>query len=180
MSMTEQSGTPMEIERKYLILRPDRVKLALIPGCEATEIEQTYLTEEGDGFGRRVRRRGNPAAGYRFTLTKKKTVGFGERIELEEEISPEQYHALLQEAAPDKQTVRKTRYCFRFRKQCFELDVYDFSDTLATLEIELPDIDAPVILPSFVEVLKDVTGDEGYSNYALSENLCFPEQNGTV
>lgn len=173
MADTANHGMPMEIERKYLILRPDEVKLSLIPGCTATEIVQTYLTDE-DGMCRRVRKRGNPRDGYTFTLTRKKTVGFGERIELEEEISPEQYHTLLKESAPDKQTVLKTRYCFAFRKQHFELDVYDFSDTLATLEIELPSIDVPVVLPSFVDLVKDVTGDDRYSNYALSVNLKFP------
>lgn len=173
--MAEQNASPREIERKYLILMPDKVKLSLIPGCEATEIVQTYLTEEGDGFGRRIRKRGNAARGYSFTLTKKKAVGFGERIELEEEISPERYHELLKETAPEKQPVCKVRYCFTFRKQLFELDVYAFSETLATLEIELPHIDTPVQIPSFLHVLKDVTGDERYTNYALSQNLRFPE-----
>lgn len=176
MGSAENGSMPMEIERKYLIAFPDMVKLSLIPHCEATQIEQTYLTDDGCGMCRRVRKRGNPQRGWQFTLTKKKTVGFGERIELEEEISPEQYHALLQEADPEKQTVRKMRYCFPFRKQLFELDVYEFSKVLATLEIELPGIDTPVLLPSFIEVIEDVTGDERYSNYALSERLAFPER----
>lgn len=173
MSNTKNGDMPMEIERKYLIAMPDRVKLSLIPDCTATQIEQTYLTD-ADDMCRRVRKRGNPQDGWHFVLTKKKSVGFGERIEIEEEITPEQYHALLQEAHPDKQAVRKIRYCFRFRKQLFELDVYAFSETLATLEIELPSIDTPVILPSFVQVIADVTGDERFSNYAISENLQFP------
>ncbi len=175
--MEMQNGDmPREIERKYLIAMPDRVKLQLIPRCDVTQIEQTYLTDDGDGMCRRVRKRGNPQSGWQYTLTKKQHVGFGERIELEEEISPEQYQAFLKEADPDKQTIRKNRYCFPFRKQVFELDVYDFSDTLATLEIELPSIDTPVILPSFIEVIADVTDDERYSNHAISERLAFPDK----
>ncbi len=176
MSDRINSDMPREIERKYLISCPDMVKLSLIPGCEATQIEQTYLTD-ADGMSRRVRRRGNPQKGYSFTLTRKRHVGVGERIELEEEITPEQYHAMLTEAHPDKQTVRKVRYCFTFRRQIFELDVYAFSNTLATLEIELPDIDTPVMLPTFVQVIRDVTEDERFSNYAISEKLCFPQLN---
>lgn len=174
MSEMKNGDMPREIERKYLIAYPDMVKLSLIPGCEATQIEQIYLTDE-DGMSRRVRKRGNPQRGYAFTLTKKRHVALGERIELEEEITPEQFHALLGEAHPDKQPVRKVRYCFTFRKQVFELDVYAFSDTLATLEIELPSIDTPVNLPSFVQIIRDVTDDERFSNYALSEQLAFPE-----
>ncbi len=169
-----EQNLPREIERKFLILMPDRVKLSMLPRCNVTEIEQTYLTDEDD-LCRRVRRRGNPHDGWQYTLTKKRYAGYGERIELEEEISPEQYHALLQEAHPDKQPVHKTRYAFPFRGQLLELDVYAFSGRLATLEIELPSIDTPVQLPSFVQVLRDVTDDERYSNYALSENLCFPD-----
>ncbi len=169
-----EQNLPREIERKFLIAMPDKVKLQLIPRCSATQIEQTYLTSV-DGMCRRVRKRGNPHDGWQYTLTQKRHVACGERIELEEEITLEQYQALLQEADPDKQPVHKTRYAFPFRGQLLELDVYTFSDRLATLEIELPSIDAPVILPSFIEVIADVTDDERYSNYALSEQLCFPE-----
>ncbi len=175
MENTENGSLPKEIERKYLIAMPDRVKLQLIPHCSVTQIEQTYLTDE-DGMCRRVRKRGNPQDGWQYTLTKKQHVGFGERIELEKEISPEQYRAYLKEAAPGKQTVSKVRYAFPFRKQVLELDVYAFSDTLATLEIELEHIDTPVILPSFISVIADVTDDERYSNYALSVKLAFPER----
>lgn len=172
----EHTDMPREIERKYLILMPDRVKLQLIPNCNVTEIEQTYLCDDGDGMCRRVRKRGNPQSGWQYTLTKKQHVGFGERIELEKEISHEQYAAFLSEADPERKTVCKKRYCFPFRKQVLELDVYTFSDTLATLEIELPSIDTPVILPSFIEVVADVTDDQRYSNSALSKTLAFPDR----
>jgi len=173
----EKNGNlPREIERKFLINMPDRVKLQLIPRCNVTQIEQTYLCEDGDGMCRRVRRRGNPQSGWQYTLTKKQHVAFGERIELEEEISHEQYEAFLKEADPGRKTICKTRYCFPFRKQVLELDVYAFSETLATLEIELSDIETPVILPSFIEVIADVTDDERYSNAALSRALAFPDR----
>lgn len=172
----EYTDMPREIERKFLIRMPDRVKLQLIPRCNVTQIEQTYLCEEEDGMCRRVRRRGNPQDGWQYTLTKKQHVAFGERIELEEEISHEQYEAFLKESDPERKTICKTRYCFPFRKQVLELDVYAFSQTLATLEIELSDIETPVILPSFIEVITDVTDDQRYSNAALSKSLAFPER----
>ena len=73
------------------------------------------------------------------------------------------------------QTVHKVRWCFLYEKQFFELDVYAFSDVLATLEIELPDIDTPVTLPPEIELLADVTGDGRFSNFALSKTLAFPK-----
>ena len=166
---------PFEIERKYLIRRPSETLLRSLPQADPTEITQTYLQADESGMMRRVRKRGSDAKGWQYTYTRKRTVGFGERIELEDEISEAQYQALLQEAEPSMQKVHKVRWCFLYEKQFFELDVYAFSDVLATLEIELPDIDTPVTLPEQIEILRDVTGEPGFSNFSLSKKLAFPE-----
>ena len=169
------SGTPFEIERKYLIRRPSEMLLRSLPQADPTEITQTYLKADGSGMMRRVRKRGSEQKGWQYTYTRKQHVDFGKRIELEDEITEEQYLALLGEAEPSMQTVHKVRWCFVYEKQLFELDVYAFSDTLATLEIELPDIDTPVRLHPEIEILADVTGDGRFSNFALSKTLAFPE-----
>lgn len=163
--------TPMEIERKYLIRRPAPRLLEKLGG--RTEIVQTYLSG-GDGFSARVRRRGTPEGGYTYTHTQKRTLSPGERVELEREITAEEYEAFLRNADPARHTVEKERYCFDFEGQFFELDVYPWSRTLAVLEIELPSLDTPVRLPDFLDVLVDVTEKPGYTNYALSEKLSFP------
>ena len=144
---------PFEIERKYLI----------------------RLQADESGMMRRVRKRGSDVKGWQYTYTRKQNAGFGKRIELEDEITEAQYLALLEEAEPSMQTVHKVRWCFLYEKQFFELDVYAFSDVLATLEIELPDIDTPVTLPPEIELLADVTGDGRFSNSALSKTLTFPK-----
>ncbi|HAJ97815.1 MAG TPA: hypothetical protein DCO72_08785 [Ruminococcus sp.] len=166
---------PMEIERKYLIECPTPEQLANLPEPDATEITQTYLKQETKDFGRRIRKRGSDSKGWEYTYTQKKTVGFGERIELEKNITAEQYQELLKEAEPALHTIQKVRYCFTYKGQFFEMDIYAFSDTLATLEIELPSIDTPVRLPDFLHIIADVTGKKGYSNFALSKRLSFPE-----
>lgn len=165
---------PLEIERKYLIRRPDAATLTALPEVRADEITQTYLTMGDGGFSRRVRKRGTAELGWTYTYTRKRTVGFGERIELEDEISEADYQALLQEAEPTMHTISKVRYVFNYLGQMFELDVYAFSETLATLEIELPSIDTPVTLPEQIEILRDVTGKPGYSNFELAKSLAFP------
>ncbi len=165
--------TPMEIERKYLIRRPTPALLTDLG--ERTEIVQTYLVS-ADGFSSRVRKRGTQAVGYTYTHTRKRTISPGERVELEREISPEEYGALLLTADPARRTVEKERYCFTYEGQLFELDVYPWEDSLAVLEIELPSLDTPVRLPDFLEVLEDVTEKPGYTNFALSKELRFPER----
>lgn len=165
---------PLEIERKYLIERPAQAFLEALPEVSMTEITQTYLLPKEEGFGRRVRKRGTAASGWEYTYTRKKPVGFGEKIELEDTISEAEYRKLLEEADPAHHTIQKVRCCFVYEGQFFELDLYAFSETLATLEIELPSIDTPVQLPPWVVLIEDVTGQDGYSNFALSKTLQFP------
>lgn len=169
-----QNPLPLEIERKYLIVCPDTEFLQHLPDCQATEMIQTYLIQNISGFVRRVRKRGT-AHHWQYTYTQKKKIAFGEAIELEKEISESEYEALLQETAPDRYPIHKTRYCIAHEGQTLELDVYDFSQSIATLEIELPDIHTPVHLPEWVQLIADVTGKKGYSNFELSGSLVFPE-----
>lgn len=171
------SEMPREIERKYLIIKPSLETLLTVPECQATEITQTYLTPESNGFMRRVRKRGN-AGNWEFTYTRKRKIGFGERIELEDRISEEEYHALLQEADPKHHSIKKIRCCIPYEGQLLEIDLYAFSERYATLEIELPAIDTPVHLPEWLEIISDVTDTKGYSNFTLSQSLAFPEEQG--
>ena len=90
--------------------------------------------------------------------------------EKEHEISEKEYEASLKKADPKKCAVEKTRFLFKWHDQVFELDLFKgHLKGLAILEIELEDIDMPVELPSFLKVIKDVTGDKKYSNYSLAD-----------
>lgn len=159
---------PREIERKYLIIRPTDDELRSLPQANRSEIVQVYLTYTTENTSRRVRKRGTSKSGYRYYYTEKTPVSFGEKIEIEREISENEYDTLLKEADPERKPIVKERYCFSYKNQFFELDIYEFSKELATLEIELDDIDAPVELPDFIGIIKDVTNDNRYSNASLA------------
>lgn len=169
-----ETGLPLEIERKYLIRRPDEALLRSLPESQPTEITQTYLTTLEDGYCRRVRKRGS-ADSWQYTYTRKKSVSTGTHIELEDEITADAYTDLLAQADPARQVIRKTRWCVPYGGFLLEIDIYAFSSTLATLEVELADIDTPVRLPDWADVIADVTGDRRYSNAALAASLAFPE-----
>ena len=62
-----------------------------------------------------------------------------------------------------------------YKGQFFELDIYDFWTDRATLEIELSSEEEKVELPSFIEVIKEVTDDDRYSNRSLSYNVVNEE-----
>lgn len=169
---------PREIERKYLIKRPSAETLSELPDAAADEIAQTYLTPAENGAMRRVRKRGAAERGYKYYYTEKIDVSFGERIELEHEITEEEYSRLLPEADPDRSPIEKTRVCFKWSGRLFELDIYPFSEQYATLEIELDDINEQFALPDPIVIIRDVTGDKRYVNSTLAytKKLAPPEQ----
>ncbi len=159
---------PHEIERKYLIRRPSDAELSAIDGLTRTDIVQTYLSVPKNGARRRVRKRGSAENGWVYTYTEKTDVAFGDRIEIEREITEAEYERLLAESSPDRPPIEKTRCVFEFDGQVFELDIYDFGGEYATLEIELESIDDEVLLPPFISLIREVTGEKSYDNSELA------------
>ena len=72
--------------------------------------------------------------------------------------------------------VIKTRFILVYKSQRFEVDVYPFSDELATAELELESEDQEIFLPPYLQVIKEVTGDHSYSNAVLAKNRAFPSE----
>ena len=56
-------------------------------------------------------------------------------------------------------------------KHLAEIDLYDFWQDRATLELELSAEDEAFTLPPFVRVLRDVTADKRYKNVNLAREL---------
>lgn len=158
-----------EIERKYLIRMPDRAWLER--EAEGSEIIQTYLLA-APGTTERVRKRGRDGV-FVCTHTTKTKLSDLRRVELEEEIPEEEYERLLGRADPDRRVIRKTRWCFRYEDQLFELDVFPFWDDRAYLEIELRDESQEVRLPPALSIIREVTEDPRYTNAALSVEIPY-------
>ena len=70
--------------------------------------------------------------------------------------------------------MKKTRFCFNYKNQLFELDTYPFSRELAVMELELDSPEQVIDFPGSVRVIKDVTADRRYSNAALAAAGMFP------
>ncbi|MBE6702690.1 MAG: hypothetical protein E7585_04685 [Ruminococcaceae bacterium] len=158
-----------EIERKFLIAYPAAEMLAAMPGCRVRRIEQTYLTAAA-GETRRVRllREGTQT---RYIYTVKRRVNMLRAVEEEAELSASEYLTLLQEADPTRRPVRKTRYCIPCGPHTAEIDLYDFWQDRATLEVELAAEDERFTLPACIQVIREVTEDERYKNVNLAREL---------
>ncbi|OHA07430.1 MAG: hypothetical protein A2934_05575 [Candidatus Sungbacteria bacterium RIFCSPLOWO2_01_FULL_47_10] len=175
---------PMEIERSFIIYLPEFSHLPVF--SNVVEIEQTYL-KPVDEFRRRMRRRSQNGH-YTFTETKKKKIKAGTMYEVERNITPEEYSGYMAgERDHSRDIIRKIRHCFAWSNQYFEADVFceptysrmiaalcedgisfNPSRPIVRLEVELTDENDRLEIPPFIEVIKEVTGDDRYSNSSLA------------
>lgn len=161
-----------EIERKFLIEMPGFEFLNI---KRSFDIIQTYLKNGENGSQRRVRKiteNGNES----FVYTEKIFYSAVTRKETEFEISSRQYSELLSDSRKDCKAIVKKRICFEYREQLFELDIYPFSDKRAILELELDTPEQDIFFPKYINIIKEVTGFEEYSNAALGTAEAFPEE----
>lgn len=164
----------LEIERKYLIRMPDEAFLASQPGVECWEIVQTYLMDGADMSTHRVRsiRTGGET---RYIHTIKRPLGGFTHMEWEEEVPRDAYGELLQTANPKLHSIIKKRWRIPYEGQMLEIDIYDFWKDRATLEIELASEDQPVSIPSWLAVVRELTGERAYKNRFLAETVPMEE-----
>ena len=160
---------PLEIERKFLIKKPNTDYFENLPNCQKVDIIQTYLNTKNDEE-LRIRQRGENGS-YIYTLTSKKKLNGATRHETEKRITQKEYLTLLNNANTSLHQIRKTRYCIMHDNRYYEIDIYPFANNTAICEIELNDENEKFCLPPFIKLIKEVTHDKQYSNRALAEKI---------
>ncbi len=157
---------PYEIERKFLIRKPDLLNLGSL--CKVKEISQTYLTAaEGSARVRRTQEGGTVT----YTETVKRSLSPMRRMEIERNITEEEYNRRLAARDPRRQTIHKTRYCLQYNDHLFEIDIYPFWSKQAVMEVELKNENEQFDLPPMIKVLREVTEEPEYSNHALAREV---------
>lgn len=160
---------PIEIERKYLVSMPDLKYILEKHNAVISDIMQVYLVSSNENEEVRIRQRGSNG-NFAYYFTKKIKLNETSRYEIEEKITKDEYLSLLMEADPNLNVLRKTRYCFVYKSQYFELDVYPFETEKAILEIELTNENQEVCIPSFISVISEVTEDDRFKNKNIAKN----------
>ena len=155
---------PVEIERKFLIKKPNIEAISKLYPVAVCDIFQFWLPENSLNVDERRVRSYGIDNNYTYYYTEKKQYNEG-RIEIEERISEKEYLRFL----PDmKSKLRKKRYCIVYNSQYIKLDIFDFDQDMAIVEVELSDITEEVNLPDVFEVIKEVTNDKKYLNKNIS------------
>ena len=162
----------IEIERKYVIKKPDIDRLRKERGYTESRIVQIYLKSD-PGVTHRVRER-RYSDSVVYTETKKTRIDSMSSHEEEHEINEAEFHSLSRKIREGTRPVLKTRYTFEYKDVTFEIDVYPDWKNTAIMETELDSRDEEVEIPSILEIIKDVTGDRRYSNSAMSRT--FPDE----
>ena len=162
----------IEIEKKYIILKPRADELSAMADYSVSEIEQIYLSSP-QGITHRVRSRKFTDRTV-FTETTKVRIDKMSAYENEREITESEFESLSERRDEKTRAIKKHRHTFVFSGQLFEIDVYPEWKNTAILETELADRNTAVEFPSFLKIVSDVTGDKRYSNASMSRS--FPEE----
>ena len=165
------SQNGLEIERKYLIRMPDEKELSAMHGCETWEVVQTYLMDGPDGSTHRVRSILTKGE-IHYIHTIKRPLSQLSHEEWEVEVEKAEYEELLRQANPALNPIVKKRYRIPYEGQLLEIDVYEFWQDRATLEIELASEAQEVLLPDWLSIVRELTGERAYKNRFLAE--CVP------
>ena len=164
----------MEIEYKYLIRFPDVEMLKTKPDYKCEEMTQLYidLPQNLSEHGTRCRiRRVKDKDGIRYIRTFKESVTDMTRIEIEDEISEEEYTFLSQFIRNGYSPIHKHRHSFSLFGFVYEVDIFPFWNDRAYLEIEVDSENTKPPIPDFIGIIKDVTTDKRYRNTSLAQKI---------
>lgn len=157
---------PIEIEKKFLV---EPLDLPPHVHQQKVKITQVYTRQKGFPGVVRVRKRdhrGHPT----YFVTRKQKIRAGVNREDEEEISKYVYDQHLLHMIKGTCPIKKDRYCFVYRDQYFELDVFKgVHNGLYLLEIELLEENESFEHPPFIKITRDVTFDPKYKNTNLAK-----------
>lgn len=159
-----------EIERRFLIERPDVSLLCSHYDVEIRAILQTYLVAPEGYSSERVRR---VAVGgeVTYTHTRKRRVARDTALEEEETVDEARYQELLLRADPERRPIEKQRVTFCVGRQCYEIDLYPFFERVSILETELSASDDQLDFPSELVLIREITGISSLSNHALARQV---------
>ena len=162
----------IEIERKFIIEKPDVDLLRGLPGFSESRIVQIYV-HSLENVTHRVRSREIDGEVV-YTETKKQRIDKMSALEDEREISREQFVSISADIKEGTSPINKVRYTFLANEKLFEMDVYPEWKNTCILEIELSDREEKIVFPGFIKIVEEVTGNRAYSNASMARS--FPEE----
>lgn len=158
----------IETEKKFIILKPDDNVIKAQEGFTESRIVQIYISDPEFTHRVRARRYGDR---IEYTENTKKRISSMSSVETEFEITEERFNELAEQIEPNSHPLRKRRVTFLSSGKTFELDYYDFWEKTCVMEIELNSEAEHFNIPSFINIVADVTDDKAYSNHTMAHKI---------
>ena len=162
----------IETERKYIISKPDMSIVARQEHFTESDITQIYLVDTEQTH--RIRKRVYGDGTVEYTENFKRRISSMSFVESEENISRELYEELRLKCDPKTIPLEKKRVTFFYLGKTIEIDIYPNWESTCILEVELDRECEDVSFPSFIRVMRDVTGMREYSNHSMAHR--FPNE----
>ncbi|PFX25628.1 TRPL translocation defect protein 14-like [Stylophora pistillata] len=163
--------SPESVKRKFLVTSLPDVKA--FPVFQDFDVVHNYLSTSNPERQARLRRRGqNGHFTYMHTLRLETKVS-SQIVEVRTNLSARDYEILFSQVDHTRQSVYKTRRCFLWGNQYFQLDIYNEPchprcKGLLILETYTTIKQGDLELPDFLDIAKEVTGDPSYSMFHLA------------
>ncbi len=152
-------------EKRYLIEYPNIDFLQNLKSCKKVDVIQTYL-KSNNKEEVSIEQRGVDG---NYIYSKIQNNKF-ENVKEEKRITKEEYLKLLMDADINFRQIRKTRYCLMNDKCYCNIDIYPFWKEKAIMEFQMKK-DKEILIPSYVNVLKEVSDDERYDSYSIAKSI---------
>ncbi|ODM98867.1 hypothetical protein Ocin01_07814 [Orchesella cincta] len=159
---------------KFLVKGPLPDKKHFPSGFQDFTVVHDYLQTNGPKVQARLRKRGQ-LNHFSYTYTVRRPELQGQVVEVKTTLTQRDYNNMLAQRDPHHVTVFKDRRCFLLNNQYFQLDVYkdpchERCKGLILLETysTLRGSEVYQRLPSFLDIVQEVTGDPRYSMFNLS------------
>jgi len=160
---------------KFLIKGPVPSADEFPTGFQDFYVVHDYLQANDPNMQMRLRKRGQ-GSHWSFTYTVRRPEHKGQSVEVKTTLTQRDYNnLLLSQRDVNHTTILKTRRCFIYENQYFQMDIYNepcpprcaglvLLETYSALSSE----DLKKKLPPWLDVIKEVTGDPCYSMFNLS------------
>lgn len=144
------------------------------PPYQDFDVVHDYLQTSGPNIQARLRKRGQ-MNNWSYIHTIRRPHVHGQSVEVKTQLTQRDYNNLLAQRDSAHFTIYKKRRCFLINNQYFQLDIYQEPSHprckgLILLETysSLTGNDLMNVLPKFLKIVKEVTGDPDYSMFNLS------------
>jgi hypothetical protein len=159
---------------KFLINGPLPEDSKFLEGFRDFDIWHRYLETASDQIQSRLRKRGSKGKAKvtsTYTHTIRKLVS-GQVIETKRSLNNREYEALVIQESSNHLPVHKTRRCFLFNSQYYQLDTYSDERCqglmLLATYTNMSVTDLRQRLPDFLNIGPEVTGNHAFSTFNLS------------